>query len=132
MDPAGDVAAVLRVQEGRIRGQGRFHPHDGGQRVDLDELGEVLGDRPAAGDDHADGLADVAHGVDGQRDAVEVLSRDPPRGGQQADDHRTGTAATAYRNTLPAQQGALLAVKATSDDVDSVLNELAGSPSARR
>jgi hypothetical protein len=45
----------------------------------------------------------------------------------QADDHWTGIAANAFRNTLPAQQAALIAVKATSDDVDKVLNDLAGA-----
>jgi hypothetical protein len=45
----------------------------------------------------------------------------------QVDDHWTGTAAEAYRSTLPAQQAALAAVVATGQDVDATLAELAAA-----
>jgi hypothetical protein len=47
--------------------------------------------------------------------------------GIRADDHWTGMAADAYRNTLPPQLAALTAIKATADELDSTLNDLANS-----
>ena len=45
--------------------------------------------------------------------------------GLQVDDHWTGTAATAYRNTLLPQNTALTAVKTAGDEIDAALNDLA-------
>jgi hypothetical protein len=45
----------------------------------------------------------------------------------QLDDHWSGVAADAYRNTLPAQQAALTAIKAAADEIDSALNDLANA-----
>jgi hypothetical protein len=45
----------------------------------------------------------------------------------RVDDHWTGAAADAYRNTLPAQQAALAAIAFTSADVDATLNDLASA-----
>jgi uncharacterized protein YukE len=47
--------------------------------------------------------------------------------GVSADDHWTGAAADAYRNTLPAQQAAAVALKTAADEVDAALNELANA-----
>jgi uncharacterized protein YukE len=44
-----------------------------------------------------------------------------------ADDHWSGDAATAYRNTLPPQQAALTALKTAGDEVDATLVELANA-----
>jgi hypothetical protein len=45
----------------------------------------------------------------------------------QADDRWTGDAADAYGRTLPAQEKALIAIKARTDEIDKVLQDLAGS-----
>jgi hypothetical protein len=45
----------------------------------------------------------------------------------RVDDHWTGLAADAYRNTLPAQQAALSAITFTSHEVDATLNDLASA-----
>jgi hypothetical protein len=45
----------------------------------------------------------------------------------QADDRWTGDAADAYGRTLPAQEKALVAIKARTDEIDKVLQDLAGS-----
>jgi hypothetical protein len=45
----------------------------------------------------------------------------------QVDDRWTGDAADAYRNTLPAQEKALIAVKARTDEIDTVLQEMANA-----
>jgi hypothetical protein len=45
----------------------------------------------------------------------------------RVDDHWTGVAADAYRNTLPAQQAALAALAFTSGEVDATLNDLASA-----
>lgn len=45
----------------------------------------------------------------------------------RADNHWTGAAADAYRNTLLPQRLALNAVKTTGDKIDAVLNELANA-----
>jgi hypothetical protein len=45
----------------------------------------------------------------------------------RVDDHWTGVAADAYRNTLPAQQAALAAIAFTSGEVDATLNDLASA-----
>jgi hypothetical protein len=47
--------------------------------------------------------------------------------GIRADDHWSGAAAEAYRNTLPAQQSALTSVKAVGDEIDTTLNDLASA-----
>ena len=47
--------------------------------------------------------------------------------GIRADDHWSGFAAEAYRNTLPAQQSALTTVKAVGDEIDTTLNDLASA-----
>jgi hypothetical protein len=47
--------------------------------------------------------------------------------GVRSDDHWTGTAADAYRNTLIPQSTALGAITAIGHDVDSTLNDLAGA-----
>ena len=47
--------------------------------------------------------------------------------GIRADDHWSGVAAEAYRNTLPAQQSALTTVKAVGDEIDTTLNDLASA-----
>jgi hypothetical protein len=45
----------------------------------------------------------------------------------RVDDHWTGLAADAYRNTLPAQQAALSAITFTSHEIDATLNDLASA-----
>ena len=50
--------------------------------------------------------------------------------GLQVDDHWTGTAATAYRNTLLPQNTALTAVKTAGDEIDAALNDLADAVTA--
>ncbi|MCU7730911.1 hypothetical protein ODJ79_44965 [Actinoplanes sp. KI2] len=45
----------------------------------------------------------------------------------QVDDHWQGPAATAYKNTLPAQNAALAAIKATCDALDTALKTMAGA-----
>jgi hypothetical protein len=45
----------------------------------------------------------------------------------RADDYWTGLAATAYRNTLPAQQAALTAITSTGDEIDATLTDLANA-----
>lgn len=45
--------------------------------------------------------------------------------GVRVDDHWTGTAADAYRNTLIPQTNALTAIKTTGDELDATLNDLA-------
>jgi hypothetical protein len=47
--------------------------------------------------------------------------------GIRADDHWSGVAADAYRNTLPAQQSALTAVQAVGAEIDATLNDLASA-----
>jgi hypothetical protein len=47
--------------------------------------------------------------------------------GVRADDHWTGIAAEAYRNTLPAQEKALTAIKAAADEIDATLTEFANA-----
>ena len=47
--------------------------------------------------------------------------------GIRADDHWSGAAAEAYRNTLPVQQSALTSVKAVGDEIDTTLNDLASA-----
>lgn len=46
-------------------------------------------------------------------------------GTMETDDQWSGTAATAYKNTLPQQQKALGAIKAATDEVDDVLTKMA-------
>ena len=45
----------------------------------------------------------------------------------RADNHWTGDAADAYRNTLLPQRLALNAIKTTGDEIDAILNELANA-----
>ena len=46
-------------------------------------------------------------------------------GTMETDDQWSGTAATAYKNTLPQQQKALGAIKSATDEVDDVLTKMA-------
>lgn len=48
----------------------------------------------------------------------------------RADDRWTGDAADAYSRALPAQEKALIAIKARTDEIDKVLQDLAGSINA--
>jgi hypothetical protein len=45
----------------------------------------------------------------------------------QADDHWQGPAATAYKNTLPAQNAALTSIKSMCDALDTALKSMAGA-----
>ena len=47
--------------------------------------------------------------------------------GVRADDHWSGVAADAYRNTLPAQQTALTMIKSAGDEIDTTLSALASA-----
>ena len=62
MPSSGKIASVVPAQH-------VVHVADAGQRVvvDLDQLGAVLGQRPAVGHHDGDRVADQAHGVTGQR-----------------------------------------------------------------
>jgi hypothetical protein len=48
----------------------------------------------------------------------------------QVDDHWQGVAATAYKNTLPAQNAALTAIKTTCDALDTALKNMAAAIAA--
>ncbi len=65
--------------------------HDGRQRlvVDEDQLGRVLGDVAALGDDDGDRLADVAHLVLGQRH-LRARVEDQVLDGRRRDQQRAG------------------------------------------
>lgn len=69
----------------------------------------------AAGSSWSDRIGGVARGLAAQ------VAPDSVR----AADHWTGTAADAYRGTLPAQQAALAAIGATAEEVDATLTGLA-------
>lgn len=88
--------------------------------TDLTEIAWSFGD--------PDALRDAAAGW--RRDVVGVVA--PLAGlatlnGMQADDHWSGPAATAYRNTLPAQHVALVALVDIGNEIDAALTDMAGA-----
>lgn len=89
----------------------------------VDELGRALA---RAGDPVALRAAGSAWAVDigGNVSGLAGLATENMT---RADNHWTGDAADAYRNTLTPQRLAITAVKTTGDKIDAVLNELANA-----
>ncbi len=85
----------------------------------LDPLAYV-GD-PVALQNAGAGWATNIGGTAGSLAAVTTLN------GVKVDDYWVGMAADAYKNTLPAQAGALTAIKAAGDELNSTLTELANA-----
>lgn len=105
-----------------------------GIRAGVDEMTRLFNEKVAeldeliayAGDDGALRAAGSAW-ADDVGATTSRLAGHATLNGVRSDDHWTGMAADAYRNTLIPQNTALTTIKTIGDEIDATLNDLAGA-----
>ncbi|MGQ0576697.1 MAG: hypothetical protein ACT4RN_21225 [Pseudonocardia sp.] len=131
-EAAGIVNAIISAIDGVLRASAGFLV--GGLVDAVEELGRLFNSAVAqlgeilsyAGDPDALRAAGQVW-ADQIGGAASRLAGTATLDGVRADDHWSGVAADAYRNTLRPQQEALTTIKTVTDELDTTLNDLANA-----